>query len=68
VEEAPGHGSDVVEETNSVLGSRCGDGTHADEETQVGVDLFRGAVGDSPVVEAVSSGTAGTFGEIRWNG
>jgi len=40
VEETPGHGSDVVEETNGVLGLGCGDGSGPDEEPEVGVDLF----------------------------
>jgi len=40
VEETPGHGSDVVEETNGVLGLGCGDGSGPDKETQVDVDLF----------------------------
>ena len=33
----------------------------------MGVDLLRGSVGNSPVVEAVSSETAMAFGEIRWH-
>ena len=55
VEEAPGDGSDVVEETDCRIGLGCIDRAGADEETEVGVDLLRGAVGDSPVVHPIAA-------------
>ena len=68
MEEAPGHGPDIVEEMDGVLGARGVDGAGTDEETQVNVDLFGRPVGDAVVVEPVASGSPGAFGEIRRNG
>ena len=55
MQEAPGDGSDLVEESDR--GGRLGDvdGTCSDEETKVGVDLLRGAVRDAPMVQPVSA-------------
>ena len=50
VEEAPGHGSDVVEELNGLSGGLSVDGTGTDEETKVSVDLVRRGVGDAVMV------------------
>jgi hypothetical protein len=64
VEEAPGHGADVVEE---LQGGRCLIAMHGAceaEETEVTVDLLRKSVGDAPVVGAVSSETAAAFAEV----
>ena len=40
VEEAPGDGSDFVEDLQRVFGARGVDGTGSNKELQVGVDLF----------------------------
>ena len=55
VEQAPGDGSDVVEELEGFIGSRTFDRACAHEETEMGVDLFCRTVGDSPVVHSVST-------------
>ncbi len=55
MEQPPGEGSDGVEETDCRTGLRCVDSAGTDEETQVGVDLLRGAVGNSPVVDSIAA-------------
>ena len=55
VEEAPGHGPDMVEEPERGLGLGFVDCARAEEETKVNVDFFGGGVGDSPVVHSVST-------------
>ena len=55
MEEAPGDGSDIVEELEGDDCSRVVECSGSDEELEVGVDLFGRAVGDSPVVQAVST-------------
>ena len=45
----------------------CVDGAGSDEETKVGVDLFGRAVGDAVVVESISAGSTGAFGEVCRN-
>ena len=40
VEEAPGHGADIVEESESGFGSRVVNGVRLGEKLQVGVDLL----------------------------
>ena len=65
VDEAPGHGADVVEE---LQGGGCVIAFRAvgeAENPEVDVDLLRGSVGDLVVVEPVPSGTPVAFGEIR---
>jgi hypothetical protein len=41
VEEAPGEGSDVVEKSESGFAAGSINGTGFDEETEMGIDLFR---------------------------
>ena len=65
MEESPGEGSDVVEELEGVVGTFGIDGTGTEEELEVGVDLFRRPVCDSPVVCAVFPGSSGPVCEIR---
>ena len=67
MEEAPGDGTDVVEELGGLVGFRSLNGAGTHEETKVGVDFAGGTVGDSPVVETVSARPSSTFGEIRGN-
>ena len=55
MEEAPGDGSDVIEETNGFFGRGSVDGACSDETTKVGVDLFGRSVGDAEVVQSVSA-------------
>ena len=65
MEEAPGDGSDFVKELESASGSGLIDGIRADEDSQVGVDLFGRGVGDPPMVDPITARTTVTFGEIR---
>jgi hypothetical protein len=58
VEEAPGHGADLVEEQQGGCCLIAMHGAGEAEETEVAVDLLRGSVGDPPVVGAVSSESA----------
>ena len=67
VEEAPGHGADVVEESQGGGCVGCVRSNREPEETEVDVDLLRGAVGDAEVVEPVASGSTVTLCEIGWN-
>ena len=55
MEEAPGDGSDVIEETNGVFGGLSGDGAGFDEEPQMRADLLGRTVGDTPVVKPISA-------------
>ena len=56
MEEAPGDGSDVVEETNGFLGCGSGDGTGSDQESQMRIDLFGRSVRDACCLECVVVG------------
>ena len=51
MEQAPGEGSDFVEELDGSGGLGAVDGAGTGEETKVSVDFFRGGVGDAPVVD-----------------
>ena len=64
MEEAPGDGSDFVEESDCSGGLGDVDGTCSGEETKVGVDLFGGAIGDTPVVQSISPESSVAFGEV----
>jgi hypothetical protein len=64
VEEAPGHGADLIEEQQGGCCLIAMHGVGKAEETEVRVDLLRGSVGDPPVVGPVSSETAVALGEI----
>jgi len=55
MEEAPGHGSDVVKEVERGLDMRVIESASSHEETQVGFDFFCGTVGDAPVVQSISA-------------
>jgi hypothetical protein len=55
VEKAPRHGSDVVEELEREFGSSPIDCPGSSEETKMGVDLFRGTVGNAPVVIPIAT-------------
>jgi len=65
VEEAPGDGSDFVEETDRRSGLFAVDGAGSGEEPEMRVDIFRGTVGDAPVVQSISPRSAVAFREIR---
>ena len=55
MEEAPGDGTDFVEETECSGRLSAVEGTSPDEETEMGVDLFGGGIGDSPVMQSISA-------------
>ena len=65
MKQTPGHGADFVEETQGGLQAGGIDRTCLGEEAKVGVDFLRRAVGDAPVVHAVSACSAVTLREIR---
>ena len=67
MEKAPGEGPDFVEELEGDGGSCAVDGACTGEETKMGVDLFRGGVGDSVVVQSISARATGAFGEVCRN-
>ena len=58
VDETPGHGADVVEELQGGGCVSARRGVREAKDPQVNIDLLCGSVGDSEVVEPVSSGTA----------
>jgi len=60
VEEAPGDGSDVVEELDRRIGTRRGEHTSTDEQPKMGVDLFGETVGDAVVVHPATATDAET--------
>ena len=55
VEETPGEGSNFVEELDSFGGLGGVDSASSGEEAKMGIDLFRGGVGNAPVVVAASA-------------
>ena len=57
VEKTPGHGADVVEELQGVgcVSAMCG--VREAEDPQVNINLLRGRIGDSEVVEPGPSGS-----------
>jgi hypothetical protein len=67
MEEAPGHGSHLVEEfdrigrTVSINGSRLG------KEAKMTIDLLGRCKGDTPVVQSVATGSSVPFSEVRGN-
>ena len=65
MEKPPGHGTDLVEELQSIFGPFPVDGASRDEQLQMAVDLLGGAVGDPPEVRAVATGTTVAFSEVR---
>jgi len=65
MEQPPGHGSDVVEEIKGGFGLCRAESAGAEEETEVDVDLPRGAVGDAVVVQPVATGSSIAFDEVR---
>ena len=67
VEETPCEGSDFVEELDGGGGLGGVDGACSGEETKMGIDLFRGGVGDAPVVHSVTAGSAVAFREVCGN-
>jgi hypothetical protein len=68
MEQPPGRGADVVEELQGggcLLAMR---GMGEAEDSEVDIDVPRESVGDSEVVEPVSSDASAAFGEIRGDG
>jgi len=55
MEEAPDHGSYLVEELNRLIGSSAIDGSRSNQELKMAINFFRGCEGDTPVVETVSA-------------
>jgi hypothetical protein len=53
MEESPGEGADIVEESEGVVGSVGVDRACSQEELEVGIDLFCRGVGDPPVVVSI---------------
>jgi len=62
MEEFPGHGTDVVEETEGSFNPNTVDG--AEQDFQVRLDLFRGAEGDAEVIRSVLPGPSVPLGEV----
>ena len=58
IDQTPGHGADVVEELQGGGCVSARRGVSEAKDPQVNIDLLCGSVGDSEVVEPVSSGTA----------
>ena len=67
IEEAPGHGTDLIEEVEGDLDSVVIDSTSAGEETEVGIDLLGRGVGNAPVVKPISTCSAVSLAEICGN-
>jgi len=64
MEEFPGHGTDVVEETEGSFNPNTVDGAGGEQDFQVRLDLFRGAEGDAEVIRPVFSGPPVPLGEV----
>jgi hypothetical protein len=58
MDEAPGHGADLVEEVEGWSRVLHPHGAGVGEQPEVGIDLLRRGVGDPPQVEPVAAGTA----------
>ena len=67
MEKTPGHRTHFVEKQDGNVGSRTVDSTSLCKKTKVAVDLFRGRVGDPPVVDPVSSESPVAFREVCRN-
>jgi hypothetical protein len=64
MEEFPGHGTDVVEETEGSFSPNTVDGAGGEQDAEVGVRLFGGAEGDAEVIRPVFSGPPVPLGKI----
>ncbi len=65
VQHPPSHGTDLIEALHRLTGINPADRPGVSEEFQVAVDLFRRGVGDSPVIQPVSTESAVPFCQVR---
>ena len=64
VEETPGHGADVVEETEGTFRPGAVDGAGGEQDAEVGVSFFGRTKGDAEVVGPVFPGPPVPLGKI----
>jgi hypothetical protein len=64
MEQAPRHGPNLVEELKSGVGLRAIGYTSVGQQAKECVHLLRRSVGDSPVIEPISTSSSVTLGEI----
>ena len=67
IQQAPGHGTGLIEGVHRFTGSIPADRPGVSEKLQVAVNLFRRGVGDPPVVQPVSTNSAVPFCQVRWD-
>ena len=68
MEQAPGHGSHLVEEFENNTGLCCVDYTSVCQEAKECIHLFCRPVGNSPVIEPISTNPAVALAEIGSDG
>jgi hypothetical protein len=68
MEQAPRHGSNLIEEFESDIGLCCVNNTGVGQQTKKGIDLLGRPVSDSPMIESISTKSTVAFTEICRNG
>jgi len=67
IEQPPGHGANLVENRQRLLGLGSIDGSSLSEKPHVAVDFLGRGISNPPMVETISAGSAIAFSEVGWN-
>jgi hypothetical protein len=67
MKQTPGHGANFIEGLERPIRLGAIDHSSLSEEPQVAVDFLGRRIGNPPVVETISAGSAMAFGEVCWN-